>query len=275
VSREREVERGLQLRGLSGKFEKGVGVDALYCYAKWRCPTPQLWRQLRINGVGLDEFVPDQAGKIAYSGGHTYRIRVTHFAGRLSFVSSDGSPEDDSGKWKVAITNLGPRAATVRYLFRGTFTRPYGNSPVEHLSSLEIAGTGSFTVDPASAEERPSSVIVRPRIIAVKPGSAVLELHRKSGTVGTIELRVHTIEKYEIRINANTRARRVFLWLRAKVTASNVPCASRGKTMRILAREVVKGDKLGDVIAFRWASPCQLNDGDFKYGNIAVRIART
>lgn len=94
--------------GLPGTFEKGKGVDALYCYVKWRCPTPQLWRQLRINGKGFDEFV-GKAGQIPYSGSNSYTEEVGGIAGKLSFVSSDSSPSNDSGKWTVEITDLGEK----------------------------------------------------------------------------------------------------------------------------------------------------------------------
>lgn len=48
----------------------GEGVDSLYCYIPWRCPTPELWRPLRINGKGLDELV-EGAQPIAYNPAHS------------------------------------------------------------------------------------------------------------------------------------------------------------------------------------------------------------
>ena len=88
------------------------GVDSLYCYAKWRCPQPELWRQLQVNGVGLDELA-GKAGKIAYSASHVYTVEVTGIAGQLSLVAADaaaGSAGGNSGKFTLRITDLGVAA---------------------------------------------------------------------------------------------------------------------------------------------------------------------
>src|SRR3954454_18255199 len=34
-------------------FEVGKGVDAVWCYAAWRCPTKEVWQQLNVNGRGI------------------------------------------------------------------------------------------------------------------------------------------------------------------------------------------------------------------------------
>ena len=84
-----------------------VGQDALYGYAQWRFPTPQITRQLLINGLGLDQLA-HKAGQIPYSSTHVYRARVTGISGRLTFVSADaGSSSNNSGAWTVTITDLG------------------------------------------------------------------------------------------------------------------------------------------------------------------------
>ena len=57
------------------------GVDALYCYATWRCQKPELWRQLQVNGVGLDQLA-GKDGKIPYSAGHVYTVEVTGIPAR-------------------------------------------------------------------------------------------------------------------------------------------------------------------------------------------------
>jgi hypothetical protein len=90
------------------QVREGEGVDALYCYAKWRCPKPELWRQLRINGSGLDEFA-GKTGRIRYSASHVYTVTVSGVAGRLTLVSSDAqsSPDGNSGAYTVEITDLG------------------------------------------------------------------------------------------------------------------------------------------------------------------------
>jgi hypothetical protein len=93
--------------------QPNVGVDALYCYAKWRCgATPQLWRQLRVNGKGLDEFA-GVAGKLPYSAGHVYAVVACGTGGKLSLVSSDaaaGSTGDNSGSFTVEISKAGSDA---------------------------------------------------------------------------------------------------------------------------------------------------------------------
>jgi hypothetical protein len=79
------------------------GVDALYCYAAWRCPTPELWRPLQVNGMGLDQFAGLE-GKIPYNGGHTYTVTVTGVSGTLSFADAASTP---TGSFTVTITDLG------------------------------------------------------------------------------------------------------------------------------------------------------------------------
>jgi lysophospholipase L1-like esterase len=83
-----------------------AGVDPLYCYATWRCPTPALWRQLTFNNLGLDE-ISNLTGAIPYSADHTYRAEVTGVTGPLSLLSAD-SPSDDSGSFVVTIEDKGP-----------------------------------------------------------------------------------------------------------------------------------------------------------------------
>lgn len=87
--------------------QPNVGQDALYGYAPWRFPSPQITRQLLINGVGLDQFA-HKAGKIPYSPSHTYRIEVTGLHGRLAFLTADtSSVSNNSGAWTVTIDDLG------------------------------------------------------------------------------------------------------------------------------------------------------------------------
>ena len=90
----------------------GAGVDALYCYATWRCPQNELWRQLQVNGQGLDELA-GQPGKIPYSPSHTYSVTVTSLSGPLQLVTGDGSREDNSGAFHVTIADLGVSAEPV------------------------------------------------------------------------------------------------------------------------------------------------------------------
>lgn len=85
----------------------GQGVDALYCYADWRCPSKEIWRQLRVNGQGLDEF-SDQAGDMPFAPSHEYTVTVTEKSGPLTLTTLDGSRVDNSGSFTVVLTDLGP-----------------------------------------------------------------------------------------------------------------------------------------------------------------------
>jgi hypothetical protein len=105
-------------------LEVAQGVDSLYCYAKWRCPTKELWRQLRVNGQGLDE-IADQADDVEYSAGHTYTVEITGIKGRLSFVSSDaaaGSTGDNSGSFTVTLTEIGGSSTASKERFPVIFS---------------------------------------------------------------------------------------------------------------------------------------------------------
>jgi hypothetical protein len=84
------------------------GVDALYCYATWRCPRPEPWRQLQINGVGLDELA-GKTGAIPFSASHVYTVEITGIAGALTLVASDAtwSAGGNSGSFTLSITDLG------------------------------------------------------------------------------------------------------------------------------------------------------------------------
>jgi hypothetical protein len=93
--------------------QPNVGVDALYCYAKWRCATPELWRQLRVNGKGLDE-AAGFAGKVPYSASHRYAVEICGTGSKLSLVSSDaaaGSTADNSGAFRLQVTRLAASSA--------------------------------------------------------------------------------------------------------------------------------------------------------------------
>lgn len=100
--------------------EDGFGVDALYCYAQWRCPGNYLWRQLRIKladdewgpswGQGLDEF-GGETDHITYNPAHVYAVEVTGVEGRLEFATWDAfvlkSHPGNKGAFTVEITDLG------------------------------------------------------------------------------------------------------------------------------------------------------------------------
>ncbi len=88
--------------------QPNVGQDALYCYALWRCPTPQLSRQLLINGVGLDQLA-GKAGQIPFSPTHSYTVEISGLAGPLTFLSAavaGGQRTQESGSWTIQIIDL-------------------------------------------------------------------------------------------------------------------------------------------------------------------------
>lgn len=93
-----------------GKFNGETwGVDALYCYAKWRRGTPQLWRQLQVNGEGLDE--------LAERRGHAAGVLVTRdqdeiVTGQMALVGLDavGSSADNAGAWRLVTIDWKPVA---------------------------------------------------------------------------------------------------------------------------------------------------------------------
>ena len=91
-------------------YEVGKGVDAVWCYAAWRCPTKEAWQQLNVNGKGILDFVGLTSDKVPYSAGHSYTFEFGGVSGPLTLGSSDaldGSTGDNSGAFKVTITDLG------------------------------------------------------------------------------------------------------------------------------------------------------------------------
>jgi hypothetical protein len=80
------------------------GVDAVWCYAEWRCGKEgQAWNQLRIDDKGM----MDIAGKtIPYNSQHTYQIRYQGQGRPIEIYCSDAqnSWQDNSGAITVKIT---------------------------------------------------------------------------------------------------------------------------------------------------------------------------
>ncbi len=119
-------------------LEIAQGVDALYCYAAWRCATPQLWRQLRFNGVGLDQL----AGKeIPYSTSHSYTVEVEDLSGPLTLHSTDGGT-DNSGAFTVTISDLGPKNCLKvrRRSFSSAAQEPQCVQPFDVAWTLAVKG---------------------------------------------------------------------------------------------------------------------------------------
>jgi hypothetical protein len=124
-------------------FEIAKGVDPLYCYAKWRCPTEELWRQLRVNNQGLDE-IAGKADDIELAASHTYAVELTGIKGRLTFVASDaaaGSIGDNSGAFTVTLTELGGSSKqTFAVIFSSTADGIAGRLQFETVGSQDAKG---------------------------------------------------------------------------------------------------------------------------------------
>lgn len=79
------------------------GVDAVWCYAEWRCGrNGEVWDQLRIEGKGLSEI----AGKtLLYSPKHVYRVRYRGEGRQIELHCSDaqGSWSDNHGFFTVKV----------------------------------------------------------------------------------------------------------------------------------------------------------------------------
>jgi hypothetical protein len=154
--------------------QPGVGVDALYCYAAWRCPTPQNWSALRVNGVGLDELTLPARPVVGYSDSHAYTAYVAGIRGPLSFVAADaakGSSADNSGAFAVTIADLGP--AVVGYAFAC-----HGR--------LRCAGRGQIR---AGAAERGGALRFGPYRFAATSGTVLGE----GGTLRTLVVAGHLV----------------------------------------------------------------------------------
>lgn len=129
----------------SGVFNGAAwGVDPLYCYATWRCATPELWRQLQVNGKGLDEF-GGVAGAIAYNPAHAYSVTRSGVSGRLSLVGLDavGSSGDNSGSWSVDLWDLGLSSPNLSFSFTGYANNVRGR-PRWQLGETYFRGSGTL-----------------------------------------------------------------------------------------------------------------------------------
>jgi hypothetical protein len=82
------------------------GIDAVWCYAAWRCgPQGEPWQQLRIDEKGLSEIV---GRAIPYNPQHVYRIEIPGTGAPFEFYAIDalGSASDNSGAFEVSVTEI-------------------------------------------------------------------------------------------------------------------------------------------------------------------------
>lgn len=84
--------------------DKSDGVDAVWCYAKWRCgENGEPWQQLRIDGKGMIE---STGRHIPYNPKHIYCIEIPGTGAPFVFhmLDAQNSAGDNSGSIKVAVT---------------------------------------------------------------------------------------------------------------------------------------------------------------------------
>jgi hypothetical protein len=82
---------------------KKDGVDAVWCYAEWRCgKSGQVWDQLRIDGKGMTDYKKP----IPYNSKHVYQIEVPGTGRPFEFYMFDaqGSSSDNHGSLTVVVT---------------------------------------------------------------------------------------------------------------------------------------------------------------------------
>ena len=83
--------------------DKEDGVDAVWCYAEWRCGTEgAVWAQLRIDNKGMHDIAGET---IPYNPSHEYEIEYQGQGKRLEFHLYDamGSSSDNTGEIYVDI----------------------------------------------------------------------------------------------------------------------------------------------------------------------------
>ena len=77
------------------------GVDACYCYGKWRCTTEEYWGIIRIDDKSFKDFDPN----IKYLDSHVYTIKIKGFGKKVKVSAYDGGGYDDNrGSFTVTIT---------------------------------------------------------------------------------------------------------------------------------------------------------------------------
>lgn len=94
------------------------GVDAVWCYATWRCGEGEAWNQLRIDGSSLSDIEAEMYGGLAtkpYDRGHVYSVL---YFGRgkpleLSILDAQKSWTDNSGGLEVRLYRFGERGDPV------------------------------------------------------------------------------------------------------------------------------------------------------------------
>lgn len=189
------------------------GVDALYCYAKWRCgAAPQLWRQLRIsdgatesacNHVGLDELART-AGQVPYNPRHVYEVLVDELEGRLCLGALDalaGSAGDNTGTFVVTIVDLGLTRNAQKHLdvtFRGKTYLP-ARATIANDASVRFCNRDPFWHAPIYLSK--AKFDVTPPLRRLRPGGCyTVRVHNKTGKNAVLKFfdEIHSQERIVI-----------------------------------------------------------------------------
>ncbi|MFA5179851.1 MAG: hypothetical protein WC405_00900 [Syntrophales bacterium] len=79
------------------------GVDAVWCYAEWRCgKNGEVWNQLRINDKGLTDI---EGKDLTYNPEHVYKVRYLGEGKKIQLycIDAQSSSSDNSGWFTVKI----------------------------------------------------------------------------------------------------------------------------------------------------------------------------
>jgi hypothetical protein len=81
------------------------GVDGFYCYATWRCPTPEVWGQLLIDDKSMSDIAKQHGEPLALHGDHVYSTTIVGSGRPISLQIADAksSAGDNHGALTVRI----------------------------------------------------------------------------------------------------------------------------------------------------------------------------
>lgn len=82
-------------------------IDPLYCFTSESCeasgPLPVRTALLRVDDMGLDEFVGLVPGNVPYDSSHRYELEFTGVAGNIQLHFNDSVYSDNSGSYEVTF----------------------------------------------------------------------------------------------------------------------------------------------------------------------------
>lgn len=126
------------------------GVDAVWCYADWRCGKGEAWNQLRVDDKGLSDIA---GSTLPYNPQHVYRVRVQGQGKPIVAHSSDAqaSWSDNAGAFTLKIYPDG--AAPVAAPGRSYTSRPRAS---EAIQSPPVQTGRSYTSRPRATHAVPA-----------------------------------------------------------------------------------------------------------------------